>query len=154
MLKYVDYDIVFQEIPDEVTLAINLSNCPYCCVGCHSPHLREDIGEELSEAALSDLISKYENAITCVCFMGGDATPEGLCKLAAFVRKKWNGAIKIAWYSGNNTLYNKEFTRFFNYIKLGEFIQTLGGLNKNTTNQRLYRINNDTMEDITPLMQR
>jgi len=77
-----------------------------------------------------------------------------LCKLAAFVRKKWNGAIKIAWYSGNNTLYNKEFTRFFNYIKLGEFIQTLGGLNKNTTNQRLYRINNDTMEDITPLMQR
>ena len=28
MLKYVDTDIVFQEFPDEVTLAINLSNCP------------------------------------------------------------------------------------------------------------------------------
>ena len=27
MLKYAGYDIVFQEIPDEVTLALNLSGC-------------------------------------------------------------------------------------------------------------------------------
>ncbi|NLX41109.1 MAG: anaerobic ribonucleoside-triphosphate reductase activating protein [Bacteroidales bacterium] len=154
MLKYVDYDIVFQEVPDEVTLAINLSNCPYRCVGCHSPHLRSDIGEELSEKALYDLICKYENAITCVCFMGGDAAPAELCGLAAFIRKKWDHKIRTAWYSGNNTLQNKESMRFFDYIKLGEYIQSLGGLNKKTTNQRLYRIHNDTMQDITSLMQK
>ena len=45
MLKYVDYDIAFQEIPDEVTLAINLSNCPHRA-GCHSPHC-DDIGKNL-----------------------------------------------------------------------------------------------------------
>ena len=28
MLKYTNHDIVFQEFPDEVTLAINLSLCP------------------------------------------------------------------------------------------------------------------------------
>ena len=49
MLRYVDYDIVFQEIPDEVTLAINLSNCPNRCKGCHSPHLLENVGESLTE---------------------------------------------------------------------------------------------------------
>lgn len=154
MLKYVDYDIVFQEIPDEVTLAINLSNCPHRCPGCHSPHLRSDIGEILSEKALSDLIFKYEKAITCVCFMGGDASPDELCKLAVFIRKKWGQKIKTAWYSGNNTLQNKEFTRYFNYIKLGEYIQSKGGLDKKTTNQRLYRISKDAMLDITSLIQR
>ncbi len=35
MLKYVNYDIVFQEFPDEVTLAINLSSCPNGSPGCH-----------------------------------------------------------------------------------------------------------------------
>ncbi|MEG2282023.1 MAG: anaerobic ribonucleoside-triphosphate reductase activating protein, partial [Rikenellaceae bacterium] len=74
-LKYVNYDIVFQEIPDEVTLAINLSNCPNRCLGCHSPYLQQDIGEPLSEEVLSKLIDKYGSAITCVCFMGGDAAP-------------------------------------------------------------------------------
>lgn len=31
MLKYVNTGIVFQEIPDETTLAINISNCPCAC---------------------------------------------------------------------------------------------------------------------------
>ncbi len=154
MLKYVDWDIVFQEVPDEVTLAINLSNCPHRCVGCHSPHLRDDIGDELSETALSDLIGKYEKSITCACFMGGDAAPDELCRLAAFIREKWDGKIKTAWYSGNNRLQNQEYLRYFDFIKLGEYIQSLGGLDKKTTNQRLYRINNGTMQDITKSMQR
>lgn len=32
MLKYVNCGIVFQEIPDEVTLSINISNCPCHCL--------------------------------------------------------------------------------------------------------------------------
>ncbi len=72
MLKYTDYDIVFQEIPDEVTLAVNLSGCPHRCKGgCHSPHLQQDIGEELNEEAISRLLQLYEHSITCICFMGG-----------------------------------------------------------------------------------
>ena len=66
MLRYVDYDIVFQEIPDEVTLAINLSNCPNRCKGCHSPHLLENVGESLTEESLGHLLQKYGKAVTCV----------------------------------------------------------------------------------------
>ena len=39
MLKYVNTGVVFQEIPDEVTLAINISNCPCHCPGCHSHYV-------------------------------------------------------------------------------------------------------------------
>lgn len=78
MLKYVDSDIVFQEIPDEVTLAVNISNCPFRCSGCHSMHLWKDIGEPLTVDVIDGFINKYGGAITCVCFMGGDAEPDGV----------------------------------------------------------------------------
>ena len=39
MLKYVNTAVVFQEIPDEVTLAINISGCPCRCPGCHSHNI-------------------------------------------------------------------------------------------------------------------
>ena len=47
-MKYYNYDVVFQEIPDETTLAINISNCPCRCPGCHSKFLWEDVGVELT----------------------------------------------------------------------------------------------------------
>ena len=50
MLKYVDTKIVFREVPDEITLCINISNCPCHCKGCHSPYLAEDIGTVLDES--------------------------------------------------------------------------------------------------------
>jgi len=39
MLKYTTAQVVFSEIPDEITLAINLSNCPIHCPNCHSKEL-------------------------------------------------------------------------------------------------------------------
>ena len=71
-MKLYNYDIVFQEVPDEVSLAINITNCPNHCEGCHSPHLWDDIGEELTTELLSSLIAQYEKLITCVLLMGGD----------------------------------------------------------------------------------
>lgn len=147
MLKYVDYDIVFQEIPDEVTLAINLSNCPFRCKGCHSPHLQRNIGEELDEPALSHLLQSYEKAITCICFMGGDADKEGIFRLADFVRNRGR-KIKTAWYSGNGSLPENP-ADYFDYVKTGLYIESLGGLDKKTTNQRLYRIDGNSIVDIT-----
>ncbi|HOY50150.1 MAG TPA: hypothetical protein PLX49_00215, partial [Prolixibacteraceae bacterium] len=99
MLKYYNYDIVFQEIPDEVTLAVNLTNCPNRCKGCHSPHLQKDIGEELNEARIIALMDQYARAITCFCFMGGDASPSEVLGLARFIQVHYPEH-KTAWYSG------------------------------------------------------
>ncbi len=149
MLKYQSYDIVFQEVPGEVTLALNISNCPNRCAGCHSPHLTEDKGKILDGAVLAGLLEKYGNAITCVCFMGGDCDPQQVERLAACVRGASGRRVKTAWYSGRRNLPESCDLRHFDFIKLGPYIERLGGLESPSTNQRFYRIENGTMVDIT-----
>lgn len=153
MLRYVNYDIVFQEIPDEVTLAINLSNCPNRCKGCHSPYLMKNIGEELNEEALDSLLRKYGKAITCVCFMGGDADPEEVASLASYLHKQTGGKIKTGWYSGKERLPDGCPLQCFDYIKLGPYMEKLGGLNSSMTNQRFYHIKDGQMIDMTKRFQ-
>ena len=143
-MKVASFDIVFQEIPGEVTLALNLSGCPCHCPGCHSPHLAEDIGEPLNEALLNGLIDRYGSMITCVCFMGGDADPEEVARWAEWVK---NSNLKTAWYSGRMNMPKDE--KAFDYVKLGPYVESLGGLKSPTTNQRLYKRVGDEWEDIT-----
>lgn len=131
--------MVFQEIPDEVTLSINISNCPCHCLGCHSQYLWEDIGEPLNAMSLDMLLKDYGQDITCVAFMGGDATPEKVDSLAGWMRSAYP-ELKTAWYSGRAVLSDKIHLRNFDYIKLGPYIEAKGPLNKPTTNQILYRI--------------
>lgn len=151
MVKYVNYDIVFQEIPDEVTLAINLSNCPNGCVGCHSPQLMDDIGEELSVTVLAELLERYGSSVTCVCFMGGDASPDAVFGLARFI--KASSSLRTGWYSGRETMPSA--VDCFDYIKIGAYKEDLGGLKSPTTNQRLYKVlANGTVVDITHLFWR
>ncbi|MCQ2209799.1 MAG: anaerobic ribonucleoside-triphosphate reductase activating protein [Paludibacteraceae bacterium] len=148
MLKYADYDIVFQEIPNEVTLAINISNCPNHCIGCHSPYLMNDVGEELSESALETLLEKYGRDITCLCFMGGDGDPLGVMSLAHYMKEK-HQSIKVGWYSGKNSLPESFPLTDFDYVKIGPYREDCGPLKSKTTNQRLYKIDKGNMEDIT-----
>ncbi|MDR0724475.1 MAG: anaerobic ribonucleoside-triphosphate reductase activating protein [Prevotellaceae bacterium] len=147
MLRFVNYDLVFQEIPDEVTLALNISNCPNRCDGCHSPYLMEDVGAILDENVLAELLEKYKNAITCVCFMGGDSAPHEVGRLAAFLQQ--NYTVKTGWYSGKSNLPDNCAICHFNYIKLGPYIKHLGGLNSVTTNQRFYHVENGVLIDAT-----
>ena len=158
MLKVASYDIVFQEIPGEVTLALNLSNCPCHCPGCHSQHLWEDIGEALDEELLDGLIAKYSGLITCVAFMGGDAEPLYVAQLAEHVRnvqsdKVQSTKVKTAWYSGRpgdpGNLSTLSIPIPFDYVKFGPYIESLGGLKSPTTNQRLYKREGEEWIDIT-----
>lgn len=150
MLKYVDAKVVFAEIPDEVTLAINISNCPCQCKGCHSPYLAKDIGYVLISdltvfgytgkdcSPIEDLI--YNNkGITCVAFMGGDSSPEEINELARIIRRT-HSELKIAWYSGRQELSKAIDLENFDFIKLGPYIEELGPLDSKTTNQRFYKV--------------
>ncbi len=141
------YDIVFQEIPGEVTLALNLSGCPNMCSGCHSPHLREEIGEPLDEELLVGLLERYGAAATCVAFMGGDADPREVERLSLFVRRRTG--LKTGWYSGKPALPEDMAVENFDYIKLGPYVESLGGLDSPATNQRFYRVENGRMTDMT-----
>lgn len=149
MLKYVNTGIVFQEIPDETTLAINISNCPCHCPGCHSSYLWQDIGEELTPLVLDEFIAKYSTNITCICFMGGDAEPENIDALALYLHKR-HPQYKVGWYSGRVRIPQSIRKANFDYIKVGPYIRHLGCLKDQTTNQRLYKkVKGDAFSDIT-----
>jgi len=149
MLKYANFDVVFQEVPDEVTLAINITNCPNQCPGCHSKYLWENNGKALDTNELNRLVDQYKSGITCVCFMGGDAEPEAVAQLAHQVKKD-NKDIKVAWYSGKNELPENVSTDHFDYIKLGRYMAELGPLDSATTNQRMMkRLADGRVKDIT-----
>ena len=151
-MKVASFDIVFQEIPGEVTLALNLSNCPCHCPGCHSPHLAEDIGELLTEELMDGLLARYGSMITCVAFMGGDAEPEEVARWAKSIhgvesQESRGKSLKTAWYSGRSNMPKDE--KAFDYVKLGPYIESLGGLKSEKTNQRLYKRVGEEWEDIT-----
>ena len=149
MLKYVNTDVVFQEIPDEVTLAINISNCPCHCPGCHSRYLWEDIGLSLDTEAIDAFITKYGKSITCLAFMGGDSDPKAINLLAQYIHEKYP-QYKVGWYSGRLRIPSVVNRKDFDYIKIGPYIRHLGPLSNPTTNQRLYRQNDTgTFDDIT-----
>lgn len=147
MIKFVDTKIVFQEVPDEVSLAINITGCKNNCKGCHSPYLAEDVGKVLTLDVLEYLIKKNQG-ITCVSFMGGDNDTVRIDGLAEFVRKCFP-SLKVAWYSGRDELSEHIYISNFDYIKLGHYDEECGPLNNPNTNQRMYKISKGELIDIT-----
>lgn len=149
MVRFYNYDIVFAEIPDEVSLALNITGCPNRCPGCHSTHLQQNIGDVLDADALEVLMNIYGKAITCVCFMGGDGRASEINALAAYMRTNYPG-LKTGWYSGREEMDSAIDLKNFNYIKLGPYIEERGPLSSPTTNQRLLKVLPDlTLNDIT-----
>lgn len=139
MLKYHSSYIGFREIPDEISLCINISNCPNNCKGCHSPWLKEDVGEDLNIESLNTLINKNKG-VSCICFMGGDQDFVEVSKLAIVVKMRSDYPYKTAWYSGRQHIPNELNIDTFDYIKVGPYVEELGGLDNINTNQRLYMI--------------
>lgn len=162
-LKYQGAAVVFQEVPDEISLAINISGCPRNCEGCHSPHLREYMGYFLRDNI--DALIMENSGITCVCFMGGDQNLHELRKIVRRIRKKWP-RLKIALYTGaddEDSLIEIGEKIKPDYLKFGPYRENRGPLNKPGTNQRFLKIKYPygynspleytMMEDLTHLFQ-
>lgn len=146
MLKYVDTKVTFSEVPDEISLCINISNCPCHCKNCHSSYLAQDIGTELTFNEVRKLIKK-NSGISCIAFMGGDSEPERIDALASFVTSHYQ--LKVAWYSGRQELSKEIDLQNFDAIKLGPYKEEFGPLNSRTTNQRFYKVSDGELINIT-----
>ena len=79
MIKYIPEltDIVLEEIPDRVTLAVEISNCRGSCPGCHSPFLKQDLGVELTPQAVDKLIND-NFGVNCFLLLGEGSDPKAL----------------------------------------------------------------------------
>lgn len=155
-LRYIGYAVVLEEVPDEISLAFNISGCPHRCEGCHSQHLWKYEGILLSKD-IESVIDKYKDYISCVCFMGGDQNIEELFQLCLLVKSKYD--LKTCIYSGRDISEIDLFrdlviSGYLDYLKIGRYEKDLGGLNKPTTNQKMYQISNCNIEDITHIFWR
>jgi anaerobic ribonucleoside-triphosphate reductase activating protein len=153
MLKYVDVMETFSEVPDEITLAINISGCPGRCPGCHSPYLQQDIGDELKPVVVSDMIAQH-SGISCIAFLGGDNDVVGLSRILKWVKN--NTELKTCWYSGKDELKQVDkdlVVPYLDYLKYGSYKEELGPLSSPKTNQKFLKKEKDGWEDITDRFQ-
>ena len=140
MIKYTEAEITFREVPDEISLSINISNCPYKCKGCHTPYLQKNIGNELTTEVLDKLIDENKNEITCITFLGDGNNINEMAKLINHCKNK---NLLTCLYTGSTDIDNivNICGKGLCYIKIGQYIQEKGGLDAANTNQKFYKIN-------------
>jgi anaerobic ribonucleoside-triphosphate reductase activating protein len=142
-LKYSSYDVVLQEIPNEISLAFTITGCQLACVGCHSEYLwGKNNGKELTDEKFEKIVKKYDGLISSVLFMGGEwESNELISKLQISKRL----GLKTALYTGlNHKQMERSYQRIIlelDYLKTGKWVEELGGLDSPTTNQRLINLN-------------
>ena len=137
MIKYVPEltDVVLEEIPDRVTLAVEISNCQGNCIGCHSPFLKKDLGKELTPEVI-DALLKDNFGVNCFLLLGEGSDPEALRAVGSYLESAYP-KLERALYSGREEVED-DLMSLFDYVKVGPYKKEFGPLNERTTNQRLY----------------
>jgi anaerobic ribonucleoside-triphosphate reductase activating protein len=136
-MKFTDVRIVFQEIPNEISLAYLISGCPLQCKGCHSSFAwHGSRGQEWSVEEFQKKLHKYSHVVTCLLFLGGEWHEEELVDNLKYAHAQ---GLKTALYTGREEV-SSELLSHLDYIKLGPWIAERGGLESSTTNQRLIEI--------------
>ena len=147
MLHYSYPQVVVQEVPDEIALALSISGCPLNCKGCHSSEtFKPTFGSPLTPDVLQDLVTKNKH-ITCVLFYGGEWQPDELVHLLQLVS---SSNLKVALYTGlDYREVPQQLLSHLDVIKVGPYIAELGGIGSPNTNQRIITFNRRTPHDHT-----
>lgn len=137
-------DIVFQELPDHISLAISIAGCGHKCKGCHSPIMQDATnGRELTDEIFRQYLDRYKGCISAVIFFSGALYPIELIPKLKEARKY---GLKTALYTGFDTI-DENLAKYLDYLKTGHYDEKLGALDSPTTNQKMIDLN--TGEDIT-----
>ena len=151
-MKYKSVEILFSEVPDEVSLGISISGCPNQCPDCHSKFLWEDEGFLINENVLDNLILRH-SGITCICILGGDQDPNYIKNLCKYIKGQHSN-LKVCWYSGKTKLADDSILQYLDYLKLGPFRKECGPLTDEHTNQKFFFVINGALEDKSHLFLR
>jgi len=138
--------IGLQEVPGEISLIIPITGCGHSCKGCHSPELQDaSNGVQLTNVVYLELLDKYKDKVSCICFFAGEFEVEHLLLEAK------RRVFKTALYSGYDKLWDIPWGIMdkLDYLKMGHYNEKLGGLANSITNQRMYRLTDEGLEEIT-----
>ncbi len=124
--------VVFQEVPNEISLCFSITGCKVGCKGCHSTELwNENYGVALNNQNFIHWLNKYKNLITCVVFFGGEWQPSDLIEKLIIAK---NFGIKTCLYSGRDHI-DINISQHLTFLKTGAWQAELGGLDSKTSNQ-------------------
>jgi anaerobic ribonucleoside-triphosphate reductase activating protein len=132
-MKYSSVQLTFQEVPEEISLCFLITGCQLKCPGCHSADAWDARqGVELSASHFLELLDKYQSAITCVCFLGGEWQEEELKILCRTAQER---GLLTCLYTGLDDV-SESLKSVLDFLKTGRFIMEKGGLSSSTTNQK------------------
>lgn len=133
-------DIGGIEVPGKTSLIIYFSGCPIGCIDCHSKEFwNPQVGEEYCDNKFQMVLDTHSSLCDCVVFMGGDWNTKELIRFNKVAKDK---KFKTCLYTGREYGYikQKNIHKEFDYLKVGPYIEKLGGLDSKNTNQKFYKI--------------
>lgn len=124
--------VVFQEVPNEISLCFSITGCKVGCKGCHSTELwSENNGSALTNESFINYLQRYQGLISCVVFFGGEWQASQLIEKLVIAKKF---SLKTCLYSGQEHI-SMTISQHLTYLKTGTWQAELGGLESPTTNQ-------------------
>ncbi|MDO5668086.1 MAG: anaerobic ribonucleoside-triphosphate reductase activating protein [Alcaligenaceae bacterium] len=134
-LRYRHEEVVWIEVPGEVSLAYQFTGCPLRCKGCHSADTwKVNSGQLLSLDYFSQRLQQYKHLISCVLFMGGEWLSE---QLVPYLQLAKDNNLKTCLYTGlEKEQVPTQLLPLLDYLKTGPWIPELGGLDNPNSNQR------------------
>ena len=139
-MEIITRSIVTQEVPGEISIALAVWGCPMNCKGCSwSEQNKATDHYTLEEEDFRKQLDVNEGFVTCITFLGGEWC-EDLVKYLGMAQEY---GYKTCLYTGRDDV-SEEVKSKLNYLKVGKYVESLGGLDSPTTNQKF--INLDTGE--------
>lgn len=131
-MKYNGWHITMNEMPGWIALAYSITECPLRCKSCHSPELQTSVGHTLSTDVIIGHLKQYPQ-VDGIILMGHGSSFDDLPGIVDVVRAH-NKMICV--YTGLVSIPDDVY-ELLDYIKIGPYVESRGGLNSPHTNQRM-----------------
>lgn len=129
-MRILNYFTSFQEVPDNLSLCFSVFGCPHSCRNCSWRNEKNFL--KLTPQDILEIVNKNKEFIDCVCFLGGEWEPEfkevlSMCKKTGLL---------TCLYTGLEDIKDMDILSNLDFVKVGPYIENLGGLQSETTNQK------------------
>ena len=142
-LSFYTKNVVFQEVPNEISLAFSIAGCKNNCKNCSWKNCNIK-AKPLTDELYNKYLKKYQGTVSCILFLGGEWNERDLINKLSLAKQM---GYKTCLYTGQNDV-SQNIKNKLDYIKTGPYIEELGGLNSPKTNQRfLDLINNKILNN-------
>lgn len=146
--------ITLAEMPNYISHYIQLADCSIRCPMCHSKELWGST-HRVSLDSIYNIAEENVNKGADMIIIFGDIN-NGISSMDLLcLTNRLKKLSPICIYSGASTIleslgdYIGYILDNISFLKLGAYKEEFGGLNKKTTNQRMYKVEDEGLKDIT-----